>query len=106
MIPGRTNRLLIQADAPGIYKGQCAEYCGGPHALMGLVVVAHTPQDFARWQDSRQPRGGEGGEGIRLFLSSGCAACHPIRSDEHTSELQSPLRNSYAVFCLQKKKSK
>ena len=34
MIPGRTNRLLIQADAPGIYKGQCAEYCGGPHALI------------------------------------------------------------------------
>src|SRR3546814_13925517 len=79
MIPGRTNRLLIQADAPGIYKGQCAEYCGGPHALMGFVVVAHTPQDFARWQDSRQPRGGEGGGGLRLFLSSGCAACHTIR---------------------------
>src|SRR3546814_14102843 len=46
---------------------------------MGFVVVAHTPQDFARWQDSRQPRGGEGGEGLRLFLSSGCAACHTIR---------------------------
>ena len=79
MIPGRTNRLLIQADAPGIYKGQCAEYCGGPHALMGFVVVAHTPDDFARWQASRQPRGGGGGEGLRLFLSSGCAACHTIR---------------------------
>src|SRR3546814_16117966 len=46
---------------------------------MGFVVVAHTPQDFARWQDSRQPRGGEGGEGLRLFLSSCCAACHTIR---------------------------
>src|SRR3546814_15122643 len=66
MIPGRTNRLLIQADAPGIYKGQCAEYCGGPHALMGFVVVAHTPQDFARWKDSRQPRGGERSEERRV----------------------------------------
>lgn len=79
MIPGRTNRLLIQADAPGVYKGQCAEYCGGPHALMGFVVVAHAPGDFARWRASRRPGGGSGGEGLRLFLSSGCAACHTIR---------------------------
>lgn len=78
MIPGRTNRLLIQADKPGVYKGQCAEYCGGPHALMGFVVVAHTPEDFARWRASRQPRH-EGGDGLGLFLSSGCAACHTIR---------------------------
>ncbi|NYF32572.1 cytochrome c oxidase subunit II [Sphingopyxis sp. JAI108] len=79
MIPGRTNRLLIEADAPGVYKGQCAEYCGGPHALMGFVVVAHTPADFARWQASRRPAGRAGGEGLSLFLSSGCAACHTIR---------------------------
>lgn len=79
MIPGRTNRLLIEADAPGVYKGQCAEYCGGPHALMGFVVVAHTPADFARWQASRRPAVGAGGEGGALFLSSGCAACHTIR---------------------------
>ncbi len=79
MIPGRTNRLLIQADKPGIYKGQCAEYCGGPHALMGFVVVAHTPADFARWRASRLPASGPGGTGLGLFLSSGCAACHTIR---------------------------
>ena len=79
MIPGRTNRLLIEADAPGVYKGQCAEYCGGPHALMGFVVVAHSPADFARWQASRRPAGGAGDEGLALFLSSGCAACHTIR---------------------------
>ena len=78
MIPGRTNRLLIEADAPGVYKGQCAEYCGGPHALMGFVVVAHSPEDFARWRASRVPAGGSG-EGLALFLSSGCAACHTIR---------------------------
>lgn len=79
MIPGRTNRLLIEADAPGVYKGQCAEYCGGPHALMGFVVIAHTPADFARWRASRRPAEVAGGEGLALFLSSGCAACHTIR---------------------------
>lgn len=82
MIPGRTNRLMIQADRPGIYKGQCAEYCGGPHALMGFLVVAHAPEDFARWQSTRRPApvgGGLTAQGARLFETSGCAACHAIR---------------------------
>ena len=81
MIPGRTNRLLIQADRPGIYKGQCAEYCGGPHALMGFLVIAHAPEDFARWQASRRPAPipAAAARGAELFLSSGCAACHTIR---------------------------
>jgi cytochrome c oxidase subunit 2 len=81
MIPGRTNRLLIEADRPGVYKGQCAEYCGGPHALMGFIVVAHAPDDFARWRASRRPAltGAEQARGKELFLSSGCAACHTIR---------------------------
>jgi len=82
MIPGRTNRLLIQADKPGTYHGQCAEYCGGPHALMGFVVVAHSPEDFAQWQASRRPAPapeGMAARGAKLFLDSGCAACHTIR---------------------------
>ncbi|MET0247835.1 MAG: cytochrome c oxidase subunit II [Sphingomonas sp.] len=86
MIPGRTNRLRIQADAPGIYRGQCAEYCGGPHALMGFVVVAHTPEDYARWAAGRRPAARPGNavaqRGQQLFLSSGCAACHSIRGTE------------------------
>ena len=47
--------MRLQADAPGTYGGQCAEYCGGPHALMGLVVVAHAPDDYAAWL-ARQSR--------------------------------------------------
>lgn len=80
MIPGRTNWLRIQADRPGTYGGQCAEYCGGPHALMGFTVVAHTPEGFALWQASRKaPPAPASGRGAELFLSSGCAACHTIR---------------------------
>ncbi len=81
MIPGRTNRLLIQADRPGIYKGQCAEYCGGPHALMGFLVIAHSPEDFTRWQTSRRPAPiaeGSARRGQAIFDGSGCAACHRI----------------------------
>lgn len=79
MIPGRTNRLRIQADAPGVYAGQCAEYCGGPHALMGFVVVAHAPADFARWQVARRARPAPNPRGQKIFQDVGCAACHTIR---------------------------
>lgn len=84
MVPGRRNILPIQADAPGVYGGQCAEYCGGPHALMGFVVVAHDPATFEAMIASRraprpQPAGKiEAGQGAALFRSTGCAACHRI----------------------------
>ena len=84
MIPGRRNLQLIQADAPGVYGGQCAEYCGGPHALMGLVVVAHPPEEFARFVQQRlaeraaPPQTPVAARGARLFQTAGCAACHRI----------------------------
>lgn len=79
MVPGRRNRLPIQADRPGVYAGQCAEYCGGPHALMGFVVVAHAPAEFDAWLAARRARSAAvAGEGAALFRSTGCAACHRI----------------------------
>ncbi len=79
MIPGRTNVLPIQADRPGVYGGQCAEYCGGPHALMGFVVIAHEPAAFARLMAARRSAVPvSGGRGAALFRSAGCAACHRI----------------------------
>ncbi|QSF52819.1 cytochrome c oxidase subunit II [Brevundimonas fontaquae] len=92
MIPGRRNFMRLQADAPGTYGGQCAEYCGGPHALMGLVVVAHAPDDYAAWL-ARQSRpaavvpSAQGplaliDQGRNVFAASGCAACHTIRGTE------------------------
>lgn len=83
MIPGRLNRLRIQADEPGSYGGQCAEYCGGPHALMGFFVVAHTPEDYARWVAARRapvapPATPSAQRGEQLFDSAGCGACHRI----------------------------
>jgi cytochrome c oxidase subunit 2 len=48
IIPGRVNRMVIQADAEGEFRDQCAEYCGGPHALMAFRAVAMAPQEFDR----------------------------------------------------------
>lgn len=49
MLPGRTNVLRLQADQPGTYHGQCAEFCGTGHAHMKFTVHAHAPDDFAAW---------------------------------------------------------
>ena len=87
MIPGRRNTLRLQADAPGVYGGQCAEYCGGPHALMGLVVVAHDPADFAAWRSrntgaASSAAGALAVRGAQVFQTAGCAACHTVRGGE------------------------
>ena len=83
MVPGRRNLMRIQADEPGVYGGQCAEYCGGPHALMGFVVVAHPAAEFARLMAQRRepqpaPADPAAIAGQALFQSAGCAACHRI----------------------------
>jgi len=87
MIPGRTNRLKLQADKAGSYGGQCSEFCGGAHSLMGFVVVAHDPADWQRWLDARRApapasdpatENGEVLRGRQLFSEVGCAACHRI----------------------------
>lgn len=49
-IPGRTNRLRLQASEPGSYQGQCAEYCGVAHTYMDFIVHAHSAEDYAEWQ--------------------------------------------------------
>ncbi len=87
MIPGRVNRLAIQATRPGIYRGQCAEYCGGAHAWMGLTVVALDAAAFDEWlRGQSEPGSGPAPDDLRqgrdLFLSAGCGACHTIRGTE------------------------
>ena len=49
MIPGRVNVLTVEAREPGISRGQCAEYCGGAHALMSFYVVAMPEAEFQAW---------------------------------------------------------
>jgi cytochrome c oxidase subunit II len=83
MIPGRRNLKVIQADEPGVFGGQCAEYCGGPHALMGFVVVAHPPEQFEQLMRERLRRqtaatAAPAVPGGELFRTAGCAACHAI----------------------------
>jgi cytochrome c oxidase subunit 2 len=55
-IPGQTNRQWLQADRPGVYRGQCSQYCGAQHAHMAFEVVAEPPAAFRAWLAAqRQP---------------------------------------------------
>ena len=87
MIPGRKNVLRLSADGPGVSRGQCAEYCGGAHALMSFNVVAMPEQEFKTWLaresgPAAPPRDPLAQQGMMLFLSHGCGACHTIRGTE------------------------
>lgn len=83
MIPGRTNRLWLKADRAGIYRGQCAEYCGTAHAQMSLEVVAVPQPEFDAWlaaaDASPRPASETAQRGAALFAASGCGACHNVR---------------------------
>jgi cytochrome c oxidase subunit 2 len=81
MIPGRNNRILLYASQPGVYRGQCAEFCGLQHANMALEVVAQTPGAYRSWLSSMSAAaaGTSGAAGARLFTTLQCASCHEIR---------------------------
>ena len=84
MIPGRVNRLRIVADDPGIFRGQCAEFCGAQHAHMAVEIVAEAPDAFAAWLERQaRPAAATSGpvlaRGRSLFLASGCGDCHTVR---------------------------
>jgi cytochrome c oxidase subunit II len=84
MIPGRVNRMVIQADRPGIFRGQCAEYCGTQHSLMAFDVIVVPRAEFDAWlarlaQPVREPPAPQLREGRDLFVSLGCSACHTVR---------------------------
>lgn len=87
LIPGQTNATYFDADKPGTYRGQCAEFCGLQHAHMALLVIAQSPSDFASWlnnesQPIQAPADAEARKGEDVFLNSTCAACHAIRGTD------------------------
>jgi cytochrome c oxidase subunit II len=80
MIPGRTNRLSLQTDRAGTFRGQCAEYCGVSHALMAFTVLAMPAAEFQDWlEDTRRPAEGANRPAWEIFEANGCGACHAVR---------------------------
>lgn len=86
VIPGRANEAWLEADKPGVYRGQCAEFCGMQHAGMALFVEAQSPADFAEWlkaqaEPAATPGGGAEAAGALLFVAR-CGGCHTVRGTE------------------------
>lgn len=85
LIPGKpTTTLTLRADRAGVFRGQCAEFCGYQHANMSLWVTALPPAEYARWVDasrlpSRAPSTPEQRKGQEVFMKSPCPLCHTIQ---------------------------
>ncbi len=87
MIPGRTNWLRLDPTKTGLYRGACAEYCGGAHAQMAFYVVVEEREQFEQWlahqaAPAEPPSDSLRRRGLEVFLSSGCGACHTVRGTE------------------------
>jgi cytochrome c oxidase subunit 2 len=85
VIPNRVNTMWIDPQVPGLYLGQCAQYCGTQHAKMLLRVYAQSPEDFAAWiQQQQKPANQDftdnpvAAEGQTVFLHNACINCHTV----------------------------
>ncbi|MGD0444275.1 MAG: cytochrome c oxidase subunit II [Edaphobacter sp.] len=85
LIPNRLNTMWIDPQSPGLYLGQCAQYCGTQHAKMLLRVYAQSPEDFAAWIKQQQKPVAQdlsgnpsAVEGQTVFMHSACINCHTV----------------------------
>jgi cytochrome c oxidase subunit II len=86
-IPGQTNAIELYAEQTGVYRGQCAEFCGLQHAHMAFRVDAEPMAKFKAWlanlkQPAREPTTPLAQQGQQAFMRDGCAACHTISGTE------------------------
>jgi cytochrome c oxidase subunit 2 len=83
LIPGRQNQMRLRADRAGVYRGQCAEFCGLAHARMALTVVAEPPAQFDAWLAAQRqlpppPTSPQAIRGKAVVESGSCALCHTV----------------------------
>ena len=83
-IPDHPSSLWIQADRPGVFAGQCAEFCGYQHAHMRLLIIAEPPEAFEAWRTAQRASAPDPADdltrrGRDVFLTGSCALCHTVR---------------------------
>ena len=103
-VPGRIHLLRLEADKPGIYAGQCTEFCGLSHANMRMETIALSKEDFAKWVANQQkpytsPADGTlAKEGEGVFLNQ-CIRCHQVnglKKADGTPAIAAPDENVYS----------
>jgi cytochrome c oxidase subunit 2 len=110
LIPGKVSTMWLQADKPGVYRGQCAEYCGLQHARMAFWIVAEPQEQFNAWrqnatQGAVPPSTDSQRYGQQVFLSATCVMCHAINGTPAGSNIGPNLthvgsRNTIAAATL------
>jgi cytochrome c oxidase subunit 2 len=105
LIPGQWNTFWIEATEPGIYRGQCAEYCGTQHAKMALLVVADPPEVFDAWLDDQQREAAVLTDpllirGQQVFLGSVCVYCHTVRGTNASGKIGPDLTHLASRYTL------
>ena len=88
MVPGRVHTVRLQADEPGIYDGQCTEFCGLSHANMRMEVIAMLPDDFEAWKAQQQapyeaPEEGTLAATGEATFTAQCSRCHQVNGLEN-----------------------
>jgi cytochrome c oxidase subunit II len=96
LIPSRITTEWIQADTPGIYRGQCAEFCGLQHAHMALWVIAEPEAKFDAWmrqqlQPAASPSDPVKQRGEQIFMNHACIYCHSIRGTTASGQVAPDL---------------
>jgi cytochrome c oxidase subunit II len=87
LIPNHPNDMWIDPLQPGLYVGQCAQFCGVQHANMLLRVYVDTPEQFAAWVANQAKPGVQDSavaDGRRVFETQACMNCHTIRGTAAT----------------------
>ncbi|MEX2644086.1 MAG: cytochrome c oxidase subunit II [Acetobacterales bacterium] len=92
LVPGVVNETWLRAGETGVYRGQCAEFCGVQHAFMAFLVVVDSVADFDRWlrdqaAPAAAPETAAAVRGLQTFMRAGCDACHTIRGTGAQGEL-------------------
>ncbi|WP_245758732.1 cytochrome c oxidase subunit II [Tropicimonas isoalkanivorans] len=105
MFPGRDTRVSLKATEPGVYRGQCAEFCGASHAWMAFAAEAMPPADFAAWLDHEAsaavaPSTPDAVAGAEIFAREGCGACHTVRGTDHIGQVGPDLTHVGARHTL------
>lgn len=92
LLPGIANEFWIEADEPGTYRGECAEFCGIQHAHMAFLVVAEPRESFDLWLARQVEPASVAADplierGQDIFLTAGCAACHTVRGTDASGQV-------------------
>jgi cytochrome c oxidase subunit 2 len=105
LIPGHATALWLQADKPGAYRGQCAEFCGHQHAKMAVLIVAETRKQFNEWYKKQllpaaPPTDSITKVGENVFMSKGCPICHTVGGTRALSGIGPSLTHIGSAYTL------